>query len=143
VLVEVGAEVVDEVANRRAQLLLVGFLELAGLGDSAQQLGLLRAQPDPQIAQELADAFGRDPVEEAAGAGIDRGDLIGHLERFALFLFQQLDQPFAAVQRLLRLRVELGAELGKGLEVAVLGEVEAQFSGDLLHRLGLRVAAHP
>ena len=93
--------------------------------------------------EELADALGLDPVEVAAGAGVDRGDLVGDLERLALLLLEQLDQPFAAVQRLLGLGIELGAELGEGLEVAVLGEVEAQLAGDLLHRLGLRVAAHP
>ncbi len=142
-LVEVGAEVVDEVADRRAQLLLVGVLELAGLGDPLEQLGLLGAQPDAQVAEELAHPLGLDPIEEASRARVDRRDLVGHLERLALLLLQHLDQPLAAVQRLLRLGVELGAELGERLQVAVLGEVEAQLAGDLLHRLRLRVAAHP
>src|SRR6476646_9645445 len=129
VLVEVGAEVVDEVGDRLTQRLLVVLLELAGLFDPAQQLGLLRVQAGPQVGEELADALDFDPVEVAAGARVDRGDLVADRE------------PFAACQRFLGLGVELGAELGEGLEVAVLGEVEAQFSGDLLHRLGLRVAA--
>ena len=129
--------------DRLAELLLVLVGELAAVFDPLQQLGLLGVQAGPQVGEELADALDFDPVEEAAGAGVDRGDLVADAERFALFLFQQLDQPFAAGQRFLGLGVELGAELGEGLEVAVLGEVEAQFSGDLLHRLGLRVAAHP
>src|SRR6185369_1544711 len=143
VLVEVGAEIVDEVGDRLAQRLLVVLLELAGLFDPAQQLRLLRVQAGPQVGEELADALDFDPVEVAAGARVDRGDLVADRERFALFLFQQLDQPFAAGQGFLGLGVELGPELGEGLEVAVLGEVEAQFSGHFLHRLGLRVAADP
>src|SRR5690349_21232659 len=54
VLVEVGAEIVDEVGDRLAQRLLVGVLELAGLFDPAQQLGVLGMQTDPQVGEELA-----------------------------------------------------------------------------------------
>ena len=142
-LVEVGPEVVDELGDRLAERLLVVVLELSGLFDPRQQLGVLGVEPDPQVGEELADALDLDPVEIAAGAGVDRGDLVADRERVALFLFEDLDQPFAAVERFLGLGIELGAELGEGLEVAVLGEVEAQFAGDFLHRLRLRVAADP
>ena len=57
VLVEVGAEVVDEVADRLAELLLVGLLELAGLFDPLQQVGVLAVQAGPQVGEELADAI--------------------------------------------------------------------------------------
>src|SRR6188472_810733 len=72
VLVEVGAEVVNDLGDRRAQLLLVVLLELAALGNPLQQLGLLGVQADAQVAEELADALGFDSVEKAAGAGVDR-----------------------------------------------------------------------
>ena len=98
---------------------------------------------DDQVAEELGDPLGLDPVEIAAGAGVDRGDLLGDGHRLALVLVQRLDHPLASGELLLGLGVELGAELGERLELAVLGEVEAQLAGDLLHRLGLRVAAHP
>ena len=39
--------------------------------------------------------------------------------------------------------VEVGAELGEGGQLAVLGELEAQGAGDLLHRLDLGGAADP
>src|SRR6185437_5712183 len=141
VLVEVGPEVLDEGADRVTAGLLVGVLQLPGRLDPVEQVLVFGVQADPQVGAELGDALGFDPVEVAAGARVDRGDLVGDAERLALFLFQQLDQSFAAGQRFLRLRVELRAELGEGLEVAVLGEVEAQFSGHLLHRLRLRVTA--
>src|SRR5919204_115176 len=41
------------------------------------------------------------------------------------------------------LLVELGAELGEGLEIAVLREIESQLAGHLLHRLRLRVPTDP
>ena len=94
-------------------------------------------------ARNSPDALDLDPVEVAAGAGVDRGDLLGDRERAALVLVQRLDQALAAGELLLGLGVELGAELGEGLELAVLREVEAQLAGDLLHRLRLRVAADP
>ena len=58
-----------------------------------------------------------------------------------LGLLEQLDQAGAAVELLLRGLVELGAELGEGFELAIGGQVEPQRAGDLLHRLGLGVAA--
>ena len=91
---------------------------------------------------ELADALGLDPVEVAAGAGVDRRDLVLDLPRLQLVLVERLDQALAAGQRRLRLGVEVRAELRERLELAVLRQLEAQLAGDLLHRLGLRVAAH-
>src|SRR3977135_259021 len=70
VLVEVGAEVIDDPGDRRAELLLVGLLELAALGDPLQQVSLLGVEANAQVAEELTDALGLDPVEEAAGAGV-------------------------------------------------------------------------
>ena len=139
-LVEVGAEVVDHLGDRLAERLLVLVGELAVV-DPAHQLPLLGLQPPEQVGEELLHALDLDPVEVAAGAGVDRGDLLADRERAALVLVQHLDQALAAAELLLRLGVELGAELRERLQVAVLREVELQLAGDLLHRLGLRVAA--
>ena len=141
--VEVGTEVVDHLRDRVAELLLLLVGELPVVVDRADEVGLLAAQPVAQVAEERGDAVDLDPVEVAAGAGVDRGDLLRDRERLALTLVERLDEALAAGQRPLGLGVELGAELGERLELAVLGEVEAQLAGDLLHRLRLRVAADP
>ncbi len=62
-------------------------------------------------------------------------------ERGVLRLLEQLDQAGTALELGLGGLVEVGAEGGERLELAVLGQVQAQAAGDRLHRLGLRRAA--
>ncbi len=92
---------------------------------------------------ELRHPVDLDPVQETAGARVDRRHLVLDLPGLQLILVERLDQALAAGQRGLRVGVQLGAELREGLQLAVLREVQAQLAGHLLHRLGLRVAAHP
>src|SRR6476469_3476896 len=96
-----------------------------------------------QLVLEARDLVGRYAVEEALRAGEDRGDLLLQSPGLVLRLVQGRDHPFAPRKCLLRRLVELGAELGEGLELAVLGEVELQAPRDGAHRLRLRVAADP
>ena len=112
------------------------------LGDLVHQLLLLRVEPREQHVEELGHALGLDPVEVAAGAGVDRGHLVLDRPRVALVLVERGHEALAAGQRGLGVGVELGAELGERLQLAVLRELEAQPAGHLLHRLGLRRAAH-
>src|SRR6185437_4509855 len=82
-----------------------------------------------QLLLEPGDLSGRDVVEVALVAGVDRDDLLLGRPRVVLRLVQGRDHLLAARQRLLRRAVELGAELRERLELAVLGEVEAQAAG--------------
>jgi hypothetical protein len=59
-----------------------------------------------------------------------------------LVLLQDLDHALTAGQLPLGGLVQVAAELGEGRELAVLGQVQAQRAGHLLHGLGLRGAAH-
>ena len=95
-----------------------------------------------QLAVELGDPVHADAVQVAVGRGVEHRDLVGDRHRLALVLVERLHEPLAAGQRLLRVRVEVGAELGERLEVAVLGELDLELAGHLLHRRDLRVAAH-
>ena len=98
-------------------------------------------QPLDEVAVELGDPVDVDAVHVAVGGGVEHGDLVGDRHRLALALVERLHEPLAAGQRLLRVGVEVGPELGEGLEVAVLGELDLELAGDLLHRRDLRVAA--
>ena len=82
----------------------------------------------------------RDDVELAGGAQPQRDDLALDRERRVLALLEQLDQPLAAVEGGPAGGVQVGGERGEGLELAELGEVQAQPAGDGLHRLDLRRA---
>ncbi len=113
--------------------------ELIELNRSASSL----RRRSRRSAEERRDALDLDPVEVSAGAGVDRRDLLGDRERLTLALVERLDEALTAGEGPLGLGIELGAELGERLELAVLREVEAQLAGDLLHRLRLRVAADP
>ncbi len=93
--------------------------------------------PLDQLEQEPLDLVDRDPVEESVGRGVDLHDLLLDRHRVALGLVQRLHQPLATSQRPLGVGVELGAELGERLELAVLGELELQAAGDL--RIGVRL----
>jgi hypothetical protein len=85
-------------------------------------------QPLDELAVELGDAVGVDPVEVAVGGGVEDGDLVLDRQRLALALVECLDQPLAARQRALGVGVEVGAELRERLEVAVLGSLTARSS---------------
>ena len=60
---------------------------------------------------------------------------VGH--RLVLRLLEQLDQALTALQLGLRRGVQVGTEGGERLQLTVLGEVEAEPAGHLLHRLVL------
>ena len=102
----------------------------------------LRAQGLAQLLLEARHLRGRDVVEETLDPREDREDLLLERPRRVLRLVERRHHPLAAGERPLRLGVELGAELGERLELAVLGKVEAQAARHLPHRLRLGVAAH-
>ena len=90
---------------------------------------------------KLRDLVVFDIVEQADGAGKDADYLIDDGHGLILGLLEQLDHTVAAIQLGLSCFVQLGAQLGKGLQVAEHGQVESQHAGDTLHGLDLRLAA--
>ena len=72
-------------------------------------------------------------------SAVDGGDLLldGHGD--VLPLLQQLCQPHAAVQQLLRGSVEVGTELGERGHLAVLRELQLRGAGNLGDRGGIRL----
>src|SRR5450759_2163275 len=101
---------------------LVG--ELARLANLLQERALA-AQLFAQLLLKARYLAGRDAVEEAVDAGVDRRHLLLGRPGLVLRLVERGHHPLAAGQRLQSRRIELGAELGEGLELAEGGEVEA------------------
>ena len=71
------------------------------------------------------------------GAEEDRDDLLLDGQRRVLRLLEQLDQTCAALELGLGGLVEVGGEGREGLQLAVLGQVQAETSCHLFHRLDL------
>ena len=94
-----------------------------------------------QFLREARHIGDGNVVEEAVYAGIEHCDLFLRRNRLVLRLVEEGDHPLTAGEGFPGRLVEVGAELGKRLQLAVLREVEAQPARDLLHRLRLRRAA--
>src|SRR6266851_573588 len=108
-------------------------------------LGQLRMPGAHEVAKPLLPGFDlrdRHVVEKAVRDGEDDHDLLLDRHRLVLRLLQHLHHAGAAGELLLGGLVELGAELGERLELAVLRQIEPQASRHLFHRLDLSVASH-
>src|SRR5205814_4190401 len=97
-----------------------------------------------EVAEPLLpglDLRDRDVVQVAVRYGENDHDLLLDRHRLVLRLLQHLHDAYPARELLLSRLVELRAELGERLELAVLREIEPQAPRYLLHGLDLRVAA--
>src|SRR5690606_33735129 len=110
--------------------------------DVAQHLRVPGLEVGEEVPLPLPDLRQRHLVEMAVGHDIDDRHLLLDRHRPVLRLLQDLDQPGAPRELPLRGRVEVGAELRKRLQLAVLRQRQPERAGHLLHRLDLRVATH-
>ncbi len=113
---------------RRQLLLLVDVL---------LDVGVLAGKEAQQSLLELADPLHRHVVHVPLGAREDGDHLLREGHWRVGRLLEELGHALAAVERGAGALVEVGSELREGLELVVLGEVELELAGDLLHRLGL------
>ena len=96
------------------------------------------ARKSVHVGLELLDPLDRHVVHVAVLHRPDHRHLHLDRHRVVLPLLEELDDALAAIDLGLRRRVELGAELREGGELAELREVALELPGDLLHRLELR-----
>ena len=82
-----------------------------------------------------------DVVEVVLLGGKDGHDLVAYVKRGVTTLLEQLHHVRTVVELVLRGGVEVRAELGEGLLLAIAREVEPQRTRLLLHGLDLRVTA--
>ena len=79
-----------------------------------------------------------DVVDVAVDPHVDDDHLFLHGEGIVLVLLENFHHAGAPGELGLGGRIQLAPELGKGLHLAVLGEVEPEATSDLLHGLYLR-----
>ena len=83
-----------------------------------------------------------DVVEVAARHHVEDRDLVLHRQRDVLGLLEHLGRLLAAGQLVAGGLVQVRRELRERRQLAVLGEVQLERAGHLLHGLGLRRRAH-
>src|ERR671930_349224 len=91
-----------------------------------------------RVAISKALACDADHGGRAGSAGAAVQHTLWEAESFRRFYRDRLMRRVAP----LRGRVELGPELRKGFELAVLRQLQPQAPGDFLHRLRLRAGTH-
>lgn len=94
-----------------------------------------------QLLLELADLICRNIEQCARNNGIDDDNLLFDRNRAVLRLLEHLYDARALFQTLLGVRVQVGAELRERLQLTELRVRQLERTGNLLHRLDLRVAA--
>ena len=135
-----GRELAVEGLDGLLQALHGVVAELLGLPDLVEDAVVAAGDEVEELRLEAAHVAHRHHVELAGGAQPQRDDLALDRERRVLALLEQLDQALAAVQGRAAGGVQVRGERGEGLELAELGEVQAQAAGDRPHGLDLRRA---
>mmetsp|Transcript_583 Transcript_583/g.947 ORF Transcript_583/g.947 Transcript_583/m.947 type:complete len:334 (-) Transcript_583:939-1940(-) len=86
---------------------------------------------------ERGDVAGGDLIEETSVGGVQDADLLLDGHGHVLLLLEDLDELLTSSELLLGGGIKIGAELGESGDLTVLGELELQGTGDLLHGLNL------
>ena len=137
---ESGGEVVGDLHQ-----LLVGARRqvIAAVYDLLHDAGVAGLAVRQEGSLEGLAVLDVDPVAESPDSGKKSHDDVLGLVRGVLVLLQKLVEPNSPVQLLLGGRIEIGAELGEGGNLTVLGKLELHGSGNLLGGLELGGTSDP
>src|SRR5581483_2572187 len=106
--------------------------------DLLRDLRLVAAHEGVERRLERLHLLDGHVIEEAVVERPEDGHLLGHRERLVLRLLEDLLRALAALELAPGGGVEVArAELRERLQLAVLGHVDAELPGHLLHRLAL------
>ena len=86
---------------------------------------------------ELANLAGLDLVEVSTDTGEEDAGLLLDGHGHVLLLLEELGELLASVEELLGGGVQVRTELGEGGDLTILGELELEGTGQLLHGLDL------
>src|SRR3546814_11826432 len=111
------SENLGERVERRDKALLGVVAKVLGVADRRQNAGMVAAQIGEHRLFVARHVGRRDIVEIAVGAREDRRGLLFERPRLELRLLEALRQARAAVETLLRRRLEIRAELRPGLHL--------------------------
>src|SRR3954465_10791269 len=121
--VAASGEVLGEAVDLRLELAAQVVAQLLLLADAVQHRPAIGPEMGKQPLLEAPDLVDRKLGEIAVDAGEHEGDLLPGLERRELRLLEQLGEPGAAVEQALGGGIEVGAELGEGRHLTILGKL--------------------
>src|SRR5690606_3354422 len=137
-----GGERLAVLADRLDELLLGLVREILRRADRLAHLRIAVTHELVETRLPDADLIHWHAVQVAVRHGVQDHDLVLDRHGRVLRLLEHLDRALPASELPLRGRVQVGAELGERLQLAVLGQVEAQATRHLPHRLDLRRTTH-
>ena len=107
------------------------------LADGGGDVGVLGVQVSEVHLFEFGNFGGLQLVEETSDTSVENADLLlsGHGD--VLLLLEELSELLTSVEELLSGGIKIGTELGEGSDLSVLGKLELEGTGDLLHGLDL------
>eukprot|EP00162_Nutomonas_longa_P014214 comp21872_c0_seq1/m.49537 comp21872_c0_seq1/g.49537 ORF comp21872_c0_seq1/g.49537 comp21872_c0_seq1/m.49537 type:complete len:544 (+) comp21872_c0_seq1:1425-3056(+) len=114
-----------------------GVAELALLSDGVKERNLVGAEVGQSLGRELANLVHVNLVKVAAHTAEKHNDFLLRAERVVLVLLEELDKTGTSVELLLGGSIEIRAELGESSNLTVLGKLELERAGNLLHGLDL------
>mmetsp|Transcript_14605 Transcript_14605/g.28280 ORF Transcript_14605/g.28280 Transcript_14605/m.28280 type:complete len:558 (-) Transcript_14605:55-1728(-) len=114
----------------------VGVEGLLGL-DLLKNRGVVGLNVLEPASLELTDALEVDGVKVATHTGEDNNDLLVDRHRLVLALLEELLEAGTTVKLVLGGGIEIGTELSEGSDLTVLGKLELDGTGNLLHGLDL------
>ena len=105
--------------------------------DSSNHVSVLGSEVGEDHLFEFADLTSEELIEVSIDTTEEDTDLLGNGHGDELVLLEELGELFSSVELLLGSGIKIGTELGEGGDFSVLGKLELERTGDLLHGLNL------
>ena len=127
----------EELLNESLQVSISLVADVALSADSLGDVSSLGVDRLEVHLLETGDLAGHDLVEVATDTGVEDAGLLLNWHGDVLLLLKELGQLLTSVEELLGGGIEIRTELGEGSDLTILGELELEGTGELLHGLNL------
>jgi len=105
--------------------------------DRGDHVGMLGAQVGKVELFELTNVGSGQLIEVSTHTGVQNADLLSCGHGHELILLEELGELLSAVELLLGGSIKIGSELGESSDFTILGKLELERTGNLLHGLDL------
>jgi hypothetical protein len=126
-----------ELFNESLEVGLSLVRDVALSADSNWDVGSLGVNGLEVHFLEPRDLSGIDLIQVASDASVQNASLLFDGHGDVLLLLEELSELLSSVKELLGGSIEIGTELGESGDLTILGELELEGTGELLHGLDL------